>query len=83
MILKTKLTDPLQELQLDGFKKLNELLKINNEMKHYELELQKKIVEQQEKVQKSLLESMKKLEAAEKTKPPLFSLKKFSDKKLA
>ena len=30
MILKTKLTDPLQELQLDGFKKLNELLKINH-----------------------------------------------------
>ena len=30
MILKTKITDPLQELQLDGFKKLNELLKINH-----------------------------------------------------
>ena len=30
MILKTKLIDPLQELQLDGFTKLNELLKINH-----------------------------------------------------
>ena len=30
MILKTKLTDPLQELKLDGFTKLNELLKINH-----------------------------------------------------
>jgi len=31
MILKqTKIIDPLQELQLDGFKKLNELLKINH-----------------------------------------------------
>ena len=30
MILKTKLIDPLQELKLDGFKKLNELLKINH-----------------------------------------------------
>jgi len=30
MILKNKITDPLQELELDGFKKLNELLKINH-----------------------------------------------------
>ena len=30
MILKTKLIDPLQELQLDGFQKLNELLNINH-----------------------------------------------------
>ena len=30
MILKTKLIDPLEELKLDGFKKLNELLKINH-----------------------------------------------------
>jgi len=30
MILKTKLIDPLEELQLDGFQKLNELLKINH-----------------------------------------------------
>ena len=30
MILKNKIIDPLQELQLDGFKKLNELLKINH-----------------------------------------------------
>jgi hypothetical protein len=30
MILKTKLIDPLEELKLDGFQKLNELLKINH-----------------------------------------------------
>ena len=30
MILKNKITDPLQELKLDGFQKLNELLKINH-----------------------------------------------------
>ena len=30
MILKNKITDPLQELKLDGFTKLNELLKINH-----------------------------------------------------
>ena len=30
MILKNKITDPLQELKLDGFSKLNQLLKINH-----------------------------------------------------
>ena len=30
MIKQTKIIDPLQELKLDGFKKLNELLKINH-----------------------------------------------------
>ena len=53
-------------------------------MKRYELELQKKIIEQQEKVERSLFESVRKLEAVEKAKASsLFSLKKFSDKKLA
>ena len=30
MITKNKISDPLEDLQLDSFKKLNELLKINH-----------------------------------------------------
>jgi hypothetical protein len=83
-IERAQLIKRLSEKSISEKQYASQVLKINNEMKHYELELQKKIIEQQERVEKSLLESMKKLEAVEKAKAvPLFSLKKFSNKKLA
>ena len=83
-IERSHLLKKLNEKEISEKQYASQVLKINNQMKHYELELQKKITEQHEKVERSLFESMKKLEAVEKAKAaPLFSLKKFSNKKLA
>ena len=81
-IERAQLLKRLSEKSISEKQYADQLLKLNDDMKRYELELSEQLKMQQELVEKNLRSSMERIQAAEK-KVPLFSLKKFSNKKLA
>ena len=81
-IERAQLLKRLSEKSISEKQYADQLLKLNDDMKRYELELSQQLKMQQELMEKKLKSSMERIQAAEK-KVPLFSLKKFSSKKSA
>ena len=81
-IERAQLLKRLSEKSISEKQYADQLLKLNDDMKRYELELSQQLKMQQELMEKNIKSSMERIQAAEK-KVPLFSLKKFSSKKSA
>ena len=81
-IERAQLLKRLSEKSISEKQYADQLSKLNDDMKRYELELSQQLKMQQELMEKNIKSSMERIQAAEK-KVPLFSLKKFSSKKTA